>query len=136
MALVSKDNGYFEVHSLRCGHRVQVNTEDMQWTKRTNRPAYARALKDRRASALDRPCTQCMVDANRAPIAVQVADGGLWHAGDPSTYDDGYARTLCGRWGWVDHRHDGPPVLATEDEGGQPIECLRCRDLVGMLVDA
>lgn len=64
-------------------------------------------------------------------IATQVADGGLWHAGIAASYDGGYADTLCGRWGWVDHQAqaDDAPVLAVLDDPllGQTVECLRCR---------
>lgn len=60
-------------------------------------------------------------------VATQTADGGLWHAG--RDYQGGYATTLCGRRGWVDHLSDGSPMPATLDTGGdvQIVECLTCQ---------
>lgn len=65
-------------------------------------------------------------------IATQTADGGLWHAGRRPAKDNGYADTLCGRYGWVDHRFDGSPVPAVIEinrdgvDDGQVVECLAC----------
>lgn len=60
-------------------------------------------------------------------VATQVADGGLWHAG--RDYENGYATTLCGRRGWVDHLADGTPMpaKAENDYDAQGVECLICR---------
>jgi hypothetical protein len=59
-------------------------------------------------------------------VATQVADGGLWHAGQH--YEDGGAATLCGRQGWVDHLSDGTPMPASLETGigVQVVECLVC----------
>jgi len=66
--------------------------------------------------------------------------GNFWHAARPETYDDGVARSLCGRTIFVDHHADFTTVNGSisdaveaivevrenVDGRGQIIECLSC----------
>ena len=63
--ITSKDNGYFEIWVLSCGHKVRVYTEDTQWQRRTTR-GFRAAQHARDAERLARPgtCPTCRQESD------------------------------------------------------------------------
>lgn len=56
--VVQKDNGYFEVVEVGCGHHVRVRTEDIQWEiNEARRRANRQSVMERHS------CGQCRQEA-------------------------------------------------------------------------
>ena len=61
--VTGKDNGYFEIWTLPCGHTVRVTTEQEGWERRTRRGFTAASQARTRAKLAAAPCRQCAAAA-------------------------------------------------------------------------